>query len=435
MGVRTLKHEFSGLVKADRDGFAVSLSAYNDERVYRAELENIFYSTWIYLGHVSEIKDAGSYKSTRIGERPVFIIRDSAGKIRAFLNACTHRGAALCREEYGSAKTIVCPYHNWSFKPNGELIGVPDRERYPAAFSTKDYGLTPLPRLAEYGGLIFGSFNPDVPPLEEFLGLAKRYIDLWLKRAVDGEFTVGQANKYSYSGNWKLHSENVVDGYHPHIVHRATFGMLKKYQGTAGREIFDRATPHSEGLTRALPGGHGTLEAATFFESAFVPAKISQAYIDRVRELNGDEAPDILSNRHLLIFPNLVLMDHVMRTWYPLAAGRTEIFSYVLRNSAIDPVVDQGRLYDQQMLYSWSGTVSPDDADMFAACQTGAHSGPDKMIPFMRGLGMEQVRDSGERIGGYSDETPQRSFWSQWTRMMGASPVVDRRVMLAENAA
>lgn len=74
------------------------------------------------------------------------------------------------------------------------------------------------------------------------------------------------------------------------------------------------------GLTRGLPGGHSTLEDGMVFESSFATPSASKAYMDRVVELYGKEnAPSILFNRHLLIFPNLALMDHLIRV---LASAR-----------------------------------------------------------------------------------------------------------------
>src|SRR5690606_15798406 len=121
--------------------FRVSTSAYRGEKVFQDEIERIFHRTWIYLCHESEIRKPGDYKSTMLGLQPVIVSRDQSGNITAVLNACTHRGATLCRDESGSGRTLVCPYHGWSFRPSGELVGIPGAERYAPEFNKADKNL------------------------------------------------------------------------------------------------------------------------------------------------------------------------------------------------------------------------------------------------------------------------------------------------------
>jgi len=162
--------EMGSLVRDGAEEFLVAPTVYRDAELFRLEMQHIFHATWIYLGHESEVAKPGDYKSTLIGKQPVILVRDQDGTLKAFMNFCTHRGAMLCREEYGNTRTFVCPYHNWSFRTSGELIGVTDAGRYPPGFSTADKGLIPVPRVASYGGLVFGSLNADVVDLETHLG-------------------------------------------------------------------------------------------------------------------------------------------------------------------------------------------------------------------------------------------------------------------------
>jgi benzoate/toluate 1,2-dioxygenase alpha subunit len=414
--------EFSDLVEEREDDFRISTTAYWDRKVYEAELSNIFYATWMFLGHESEIPMPGDFKTVQIGERSVFIIRDASNSINAFINACAHRGAALCRTEYGNKRVITCPYHAWSFTPGGKLLGLPDPSRFPASFSKEEHGLTRMAQTVNHHGLLFGTFNTKAPSFEDYLGPAARYFDLWLKRAVDGTFKVGRAHKYAYCGNWKFQSENVIDGYHPQIVHRAAFGTLGKFGGANQRKDFVGTNDTFQGgCTRGLSGGHSTLEARVFFESSLVDAQTSKQYIDNVIAKYGAEvAKEVLSNRHLLLFPNVALMDHLLRVWFPVGVDRTEVFSYPLRNEGISPALDSGRFLDSQLMFSASGFVGPDDLDIFAAAQTGARSVGVGALVLSRGMEKETITSTGERIGEYGDEVPQRSFWRQWQVLMQA---------------
>src|SRR5262245_22925247 len=92
-----------------------------DEDIYRLELEKIFGRTWLFLAHDSMIAKPGDFISTYMGGDPVVIVRQRDGSVRAFLNACRHRGMKVCRAEDGNAKAFMCPYHGWTYDPGGAL--------------------------------------------------------------------------------------------------------------------------------------------------------------------------------------------------------------------------------------------------------------------------------------------------------------------------
>ena len=105
------------------------------------EQRRVFEQCWLYTGHASEIPQPGDFRSRRVAGRPVILVRGSDGVIRVLLNTCTHRGAQVCRESCGNAKTFQCFYHAWTFNNQGELIGVPGEDAYSAAFDRQELGL------------------------------------------------------------------------------------------------------------------------------------------------------------------------------------------------------------------------------------------------------------------------------------------------------
>ncbi|HAC33170.1 MAG TPA: benzoate 1,2-dioxygenase large subunit, partial [Gammaproteobacteria bacterium] len=92
-------------------------------------MERIFESTWIFLCHESLIPNPNDYYSTVMGRRPVLITRSEDGSINAFINACSHRGAQLCRTERGNSKFLTCPYHGWVFDSSGNCVDVRDQQK------------------------------------------------------------------------------------------------------------------------------------------------------------------------------------------------------------------------------------------------------------------------------------------------------------------
>src|SRR5262245_58284096 len=108
-------YDWDDLVREGR----VHRLVYTDPAIFDAEMTQIFGGTWVYLAHESQIPNPNDYITARLGLRPLIMVRDDTGKIRALYNRCTHRGTALCRFERGNAKFFQCPYHGWNFSNTG----------------------------------------------------------------------------------------------------------------------------------------------------------------------------------------------------------------------------------------------------------------------------------------------------------------------------
>ncbi|MGO4840473.1 aromatic ring-hydroxylating dioxygenase subunit alpha, partial [Rhizobiaceae sp. 2RAB30] len=101
----------------------VHSSVYYDERIFHEELERIWYRTWVYVGHESEIPNRNDYVTKSIGPTPILMVRNKAGEVRLLLNKCPHRGNQLCAYQGGNRTTFTCPYHSWTFSNDGQLMG------------------------------------------------------------------------------------------------------------------------------------------------------------------------------------------------------------------------------------------------------------------------------------------------------------------------
>jgi phenylpropionate dioxygenase-like ring-hydroxylating dioxygenase large terminal subunit len=158
--------------------FRVHRSVFTEPQIMALEQRRVFEQCWLYAGHTSEIPQPGDFRARRVAGRPAILVRGSDGVVRVLLNTCTHRGAQVCRESCGNAKTFQCFYHAWTFDNQGRLIGVPGDDAYSAAFDREELGLASPPRVEIYRDFIFISFNPDVESLVDYLAGAKEYLDL-----------------------------------------------------------------------------------------------------------------------------------------------------------------------------------------------------------------------------------------------------------------
>src|SRR5262249_44783917 len=109
------------LIKPDR----VHGSLYTDPAIFAAELEHIWYRTWVYVGHSSEVPKPDDFVQKSIGPQSVIMTRDRQGDIHLLLNRCAHRANLVCDLQQGSSATFRCPYHGWTYDNTGALLGVP----------------------------------------------------------------------------------------------------------------------------------------------------------------------------------------------------------------------------------------------------------------------------------------------------------------------
>jgi phenylpropionate dioxygenase-like ring-hydroxylating dioxygenase large terminal subunit len=162
----------------DTEQGLMSRRIFIEPAIYEQELEQIFARCWLFLCHESQIPQPGDFFSTSMGEDPVLVVRDSQGQVHAFLNVCRHRGNRLCRADRGNAATFTCAYHGWSYGNDGQLVGVPYlREAYYGELDRARWGLLPVAQLDSYKGLLFATFDPEAPPLLEYLGAVTWYLD------------------------------------------------------------------------------------------------------------------------------------------------------------------------------------------------------------------------------------------------------------------
>jgi benzoate/toluate 1,2-dioxygenase subunit alpha len=182
-GPDTLRARIDAAFEEDleKGHYRVARDIFTDPEIFELEMKHIFEGNWIYLAHESQIPNKNDYLTGYMGRQPIFIARNRQGELNCFINACSHRGAMLCRHKRANKSTYTCPFHGWTFNNSGKLLKVKDPEGagYPDTFN-KDgsHDLTKVPRFESYRGFLFGSLNPDVAPLTEYLGESTKIIDL-----------------------------------------------------------------------------------------------------------------------------------------------------------------------------------------------------------------------------------------------------------------
>jgi phenylpropionate dioxygenase-like ring-hydroxylating dioxygenase large terminal subunit len=170
---------YDRLIKRDK----VHGSLYTDAAIFAEELRKIWYRTWVFVGHVSEVAQPGDYVRKRLGLQDLIMTRDRDGELHLLLNRCAHRGNQVCDDAKGNSSAFRCPYHGWTYRNNGELVGFPFFKGY--GERKLDLALGRVPRVDSYHGFVFGSFATEGPTLLEHLGAAAGEIDRLVRLSPD----------------------------------------------------------------------------------------------------------------------------------------------------------------------------------------------------------------------------------------------------------
>lgn len=369
-------------------------SIYRDPELFEEEMERIFHRNWVYAAHETEIPNPGDFKTTTIGLQPIVVIRDpDGGGIQVMYNRCRHRGATVCEEREGNSKFLKCPYHNWVYRPSGQLVAVPFKEDFGPDFNMDQLSLVHVARVENYGGFIFVRLIDEGPELIEHLAHARPYLDRIINQG-DGISLTAGVHRILYPGNWKLQQENTVDNYHAGFVHGVYFDMMAKRSGTRAS-----ASGNPAWKAKDLGNGHSAIDFGSGIALDFL----------------GDSG-----QFNLQIFPNLNFVGTQVRANRPISVSSTMVEMYPALVKGFSDDVNNARLRAHEDFFGPAGFGSPDDGDVvFRRLTRGiaADVGDDWCV-VNKGLHNEEVDSAGVRIGSISDETTMRAIYRAWTEAM-----------------
>ena len=406
----------------DRIPYAI----YHDEAIYRREIERIFEGdTWSFLGLEAEIPNAGDFRRTFIGEAPILYNRDLDGRVHAFVNRCSHRGALVQRENFGNVTSHICLYHSWAYDLKGDLVGVPHRNGVggspgmPDDFDLACHGLRKL-RVDSINGVLFATFSDNVEPLRDYLGPTHvAHLDRMFGKPVR---ILGYQRQFVRS-NWKAYLENVRDHYHGALLHgfQNTFGINRSSHDCGSRmdpkhrhSILFVRQPKEEYEDQPVPAIDQSAPLLPLAEaSAGTRLALQDPSLLRfVPEFDDDRSTTMCS-----VFPNSVfqqirnaLAARQLRLKGPSAFELVfTIFGYA--DDSEDMTAHRLR---QANMAGPAGYVSLEDAEALEACQRGHQATPDDVSVVEMG-GRGAIRDGDEKL----DDVLIRGFWSHYYDIMG----------------
>jgi len=199
---------------------------YSHPELARLERERVLMPSWQIVCHVNSIPKIGDYETFDLGPESVLVLRDRDGSIRAFHNVCRHRGARLLDGAGTCPATITCPYHGWTYRHDGALIGMPVKESFPG-LNRADHGLKSV-RTDIAFGFVFVCLAPD----SEF-SLPQPVSQMWGKLGeelaayrCEEMVPLSPISSDVWNVDWKIAMDNYLESYHVPIGHPGLFRMF-----------------------------------------------------------------------------------------------------------------------------------------------------------------------------------------------------------------
>lgn len=313
------------------------------EAQYERELKLLWPKVWLLAGRVEEIKGPGDYLIKEIPPLGIslIVVRGRDGKIRAFHNACTHRGSKICWQKggaTGTAGSFMCPYHGFTFNLSGQLVSVPDEANFYGLDRTK-LGLREVVTDV-WNGFVF--FHLDPEPRESL----KDYLGEIVAPLANYPFE-GRLHYYEYtaeiSANWKILVASFLEGYHGHIFHKGNLDRSpwkdNPFSHTFLIKLFDKHRLISLGRSPHM-----------------TPTRVEKVAVSRIKATGHDQlwraggagpadgaGPQDVSKLFTEIYSTFVIHNIFPNLQLNIVGGLW--YFYQFWPVAVDRVIWQGRLY------------------------------------------------------------------------------------------
>jgi benzoate/toluate 1,2-dioxygenase subunit alpha len=420
----------TSLVEEDR----VHRDVYTSPEIFQLEMERLWSRTWIYVGHVSQVPNAGDFITVDIAAQPILMVRHSDDTVRVLMNRCAHKGTKVVYDLAGNVgKTIRCPYHAWTYRTDGTLLNIPLKEGYQGTRLPEGSGLHPVKNIEIYRGFVFARLSEKGIGFKEYFGDSLSSIDNLADRSPEGELEItGGCLRYLHNCNWKMFVENLNDTMHPMIAHASSAGTAKKlWEGqpanAAKPMAIEQIAPFASDYkffddmgVRVYPHGHSFSGVHFSIHSSYSALGDYEALM---KKAYGEErAKQILGTvRHNTVYyPSLTIKGAIqsIRIARPLAADRTLIESYTFRLKGAPDILLERTVTYNRLINSPMSVVGHDDLHCYRSIQEGLAAGGNEWVSLHRDFSSGEMSLEGARDCNGTSEVSMRNQFRAWAEFM-----------------
>ena len=194
------------LLNHHQEDWSLDQRFYKDESIFDLEKNHIFYDSWIFIGHESQIPNKGDYFVYKLLDEEIIVLRNKDNEVKAFFNVCRHRGSRICLEESGNTSRFSCPYHSWTYNLDGKLLAAKSLRE---GIDKSKLGLHPC-NIASVSGMLLINLSDNPQSLENLQSDLKEPFKMFGFE----DLKVAAHKNYPIASNWKLAVENYQECYH-----------------------------------------------------------------------------------------------------------------------------------------------------------------------------------------------------------------------------
>jgi len=406
------------------DASLISRRCWSSQAVYELEKRAIFARSWLFLGHESQIKKNGDFVQAYMCETPIILSRGEDGTVCANVNSCSHRGLAVCRADHGNTKRFICPYHSWTYSVSGELLTIPQEMELTGRPDKSVLGLKRVPRVESWRGMIFGSFDEAIIPLEDYLGDMRFYLDAFFERFPGGIEFMGAPHRWMINANWKLPVENQLgDVNHGAFLHSAI--IPREAQDTIAKLGYSAVTAPGHGATfRIMPEDAPVDDVAWGMEAmgSLLGGSEVQEYLREVQAQAPQRVGDLRARMKGLtygIYPNLSFLwsNTSFKVSHPRGPGKVEYWSWAVVPANAPDAIKNILRTNYSSFFGPAGILEQEDAEVWTQQFQGSNIDFADDRPYFYGLGLGEEGPHAQLPGLVSvtaNEFYARQFFIRW---------------------
>ncbi len=429
------RKDILAMVQEDR----VHRDLYLSDELFALEQRHFFANTWNFVGHASQVPNAGDFVAVEIAGQPLLMVRQPDGSIRVLNNRCAHKGMPLATDACGNTgKFFRCPYHAWTYKLDGSPLAIPIKNGYEGTRLKEcesGQGMGAVKDVEVHRDFVFARLNEGGPDFRAYFGGVLAAIDNLVDRSPTGKLTVeGGILRNIVHCNWKMYLENINDTVHPQSAHEsATQAANVLWQGKpadapkpmameqilpfgAGYDFFDRMGG------RVYPNGHSMLGTNFSIHSGYGQVPAYEAAL--VAAHGAERTAEILqrSPQNSVFFPNLSVKSspQAIRVIRPLAADRTLIEAWSFRVEGAPELLLERSMTYNRLVFSPMSIVAHDDVHLFESMQHGLRAGRNEWVSLHRGFRADELEQGVSIEVNGTNEWLMRNQFRAWAQFMAA---------------
>jgi phenylpropionate dioxygenase-like ring-hydroxylating dioxygenase large terminal subunit len=416
---------------------AVHRDVYLSQELFDLEMERLWRNTWVYVGHDSQVPNAGDYYSTEIARQPLIMLRDESGNVRVLMNRCAHKGARLVSAMHGQCENrlLRCPYHGWTYRLDGSIRTIPMKNGYEGTAlsdSPNSRGIVSVPHVENYRGFVFARLSESGVGFREYFGESLTSIDNMVDRSPEGRLEVaGGVLRFMHDSNWKMFIENLNDTMHPMVAHESAAGTAKKLwadkpEGTPKPMAIEQFLPFVNGYSffdqmgvHIYENGHSYTGVNFSIHSAYSAIGEYESLMEKT--YGAERARAILGEvRHNTVYyPSLTIKGAIqsIRVVRPIGPEQTLIESWTFRLAGAPAQVLRRTLMYTRLINAPTSVVGHDDRHCYRAIQQGLAAEGNDWVSLHRNW---TARERTQLAGNYNgtSEVSMRGQYRAWQQFM-----------------